>query len=113
MAKRKIDYGNLTVANPKVQQQVETIQEPEELPAPARDGEYLKDVAQSILLYISPEAHKQLLIYTAEQSSHRNRVRVHDCLVEALEAWFQEKGLPGPVRAKPKQTMAGQGGRRS
>ena len=111
MAKREIDYGNLTVANPKVQQQAEPIQEPEELPAAARDGEYLKDVAQSILLYISPEAHKQLLMYTAEQSSHRNRVRVHDCLIEAVEAWFREKGLPGPVRAKEK-VRAGQGARR-
>ena len=110
MAKREIDYGNLTVANPEVQQP-EAIEKPEELSAPARDGEYLKDVAQSILLYISPEAHKQLLMYTAEQSSHRNRVRVHDCLIEALETWFREKGLAGPVRAKERM-RAGQGARR-
>jgi hypothetical protein len=116
MAKREIDYGNLTVAkeppSATIQDPPAATQEPEELTGPSKDGEYLKDVAQSVLLYISPEAHKQLLLYTAEQSSHRNRVRVHDCLIEALETWFETKGLPGPVRAK-ERPKPGQGrGRR-
>src|SRR3954453_10214712 len=103
MAKREIDYGNLTVTKeppPTPDEPPPRAQEPDDLPGPLRDGEYLKDVAQSVLLYISPEAHKQLLLYTAEKSSHRNRVRVHDCLIEAIEMWFEAKGLPGPVRAK-------------
>jgi hypothetical protein len=103
MAKREINYGNLTVIKDSVpeneQTSIETPPLAEQGPVP-KDGEYLKDIAQSILLYISPEAHKQLLLYSVEQSSHRNRVRVHDCIIEALENWFREKGLAGPVRAK-------------
>jgi hypothetical protein len=100
MGKREIDYGNLTVANkPRV---VEP--EPEELPPPTRDSELLKDVAQSILLYVHPDAHRQLLEESLRRSSFRNRVRVHDLILEALEMYFESKALPGPVRAKDKLT---------
>ncbi len=101
MAKREIDYGNLTVANRKTQPVAEP--EPEELPPPPRDSELLRDVAQSVLLYIHPDAHRQLLEESLRRTSFRNRVRVHDLIIEALEAWFQDKALPGPVRAKERQ----------
>jgi hypothetical protein len=114
MAKREINYGNLAVIKndspePEQQETVSPVAAKPELTA--REGEYLKDVAQSILLYVSPEAHKQLLMYSVQQSSHRNRVRVHDCIIEALENWFREKGLAGPVRAK-ERVKPGQGARR-
>ena len=115
MAKREIDYGNLTVAS----RRIETIQEqqpepePAELPPPlARETELLKDVAQSVLIYLNPDAHKQLLEESVRRSSFRNRVRVHDLIIEALEAWFQDKALPGPVRAK-ERVAAGKGRGRS
>jgi hypothetical protein len=106
MTKREINYGNLTVANkPRIAEP-----EPEELPPPARESELLRDVAQSILLYVHPAAHRQLLEESVRRSSFRNRVRVHDLIVEALEMYFEAKALPGPIRAKPR---VGQGGRRS
>ena len=108
MAKREIDYGNLTVAKP----QPTAEPEPEDLPPPARDSELLRDVAQSILLYVHPAAHRQLLEESVRRSSFRNRVRVHDLIVEALEMYFEAKALPGPIRAKEKP-RAGQGARRS
>jgi hypothetical protein len=107
MAKREIDYGNLTVANKP--RPIEP--EPEELPPPARDSELLKDVAQSILLYVHPDAHRQLLEESLRRSSFRNRVRVHDLILEALEMYFEAKALPGPVRAK-ERPKARQGARR-
>ena len=86
MAKREIDYGNLTVA--KIQEP-----EPEELPPPPRESELLRDVAESILLYIHPDAHRQLLEESLRRSSFRNRVRVHDLILEALEMYFEAKAL--------------------
>lgn len=105
MAKREIDYGNLTV----VKQQPIAEPEPEELPPPIRDSELLKDVAQSILLYVHPDAHRQMLEESIRRSSFRNRVRVHDLIIEALEDWFRDKALPGPVRAKERQPKRGKG----
>ena len=40
--------------------------------------------------------------YALEQSSHRNKVRPLDIIIEAIEDYFQRHGLQGPVRAKPK-----------
>ncbi len=105
MAKREIDYGNLTVA--KIQRP-----EPEELPPPPRESELLRDVAQSILLYIHPDAHRQLLEKSLRRSSFRNRVRVHDLILEALEMYFEAKALSARIRAKEK-SRTGKGARRS
>jgi hypothetical protein len=110
MAKREIDYGNLTVTNrrsePVIQEHAPETAEQAELPAPPRETELLKDVAQSILLYIHPDAHKQLLEESIRRTSFRNRVRVHDLIIEALESWFQDKALPGPVRAKERPSTS-------
>jgi hypothetical protein len=87
--------------------------EPVELPAPGpgHNSDLLKDVAQSVLVYIHPQAHKTLLRYSVEQTTFRGRVRVHDLIILALEEFFERRGLAGPVRAKdkPPRTRKGRG----
>jgi hypothetical protein len=84
---------------------------PETVELPERDSDLLKDVAQSVLVYIHPQAHKTLLRYSVEQTTFRGRVRVHDLIILALEEFFEHRGLAGPVRAKdkPARTRRGRG----
>ena len=64
-------------------------------------SELLRDVAQQYVVYLHPAAHKTIARYALEQSGHRNKVRPHDIIINALEDFFEKHGLPGPVRAKP------------
>ena len=75
----------------------------EPTPPESADGDLLRDVAARLMLYIHPSAAKTLQRYAVEQSGHRAKVKVHDLVIEALEEWFQQHGLPGPVRAKAKE----------
>src|SRR4051812_9587831 len=75
-----------------------------EPPESAEDADLLRDVAARLMLYIHPNAAKTLQRYAVEQSGHRAKVKVHDLVIEALEEWFQQHGLPGPVRAKEPPT---------
>lgn len=81
--------------------------EPAPVPTPvtpqAPAGELLRDIAQQYVVYLSPAAHKTIARYALEQSSHRNKVRPHDIIITAIEEYFERHGLPGPVRAKPKE----------
>ena len=80
---------------------------------PQKESQLLRDVAAHIMVYIHPDAAKALATYALAQSGHRNKVRVHDLIIEALEDWFRKHGLREPVRAKSKeQTGRGRGVRR-
>lgn len=68
---------------------------------PESSSELLRDVAQQYVVYLHPAAHKTIARYALEQSGHRNKVRPHDIIINALEDFFEKHGLPGPVRAKP------------
>jgi hypothetical protein len=67
---------------------------------PADESDLLRDVAARLMIYVHPAATKTLKRYALEQSGHRATVRVHDLVIESLEAFFEKNGLPGPVRAK-------------
>lgn len=74
----------------------------DEPPAPARQpragkgaGRTLKDAAAQTVIYLHPAAVKALKRYALDKD-----VKVHDLMIEALEAWFQGHGLKGPVRAE-------------
>jgi hypothetical protein len=77
-------------------------QTPRTAPSPSPVGELLRNVAQQYVVYMHPAAHKTIARYALEQSSHRNKVRPHDIIITAIEEYFERHGLPGPVRAKPK-----------
>ena len=64
------------------------------------ESDLLRDVAARLMIYVHPAAAKTLKRYALEQSGHRATVRVHDLVIESLEAFFEKNGLPGPVRAK-------------
>jgi len=81
-----------------------TLDTPDEAPAPAKrsrtaakstEARTLKDAAVQTVIYLHPAAAKALKRYALDQD-----VKVHDLLIEALEAWFQGHGLKGPVRAE-------------
>jgi hypothetical protein len=84
--------------------------EPEELPAPQRD-DLLVNVASSVLVYLSMEAHKALARYALDQTGLKAKVKTHDLILEAIQEWVDRKGLNVKVRAKEK-VRAGQGARR-
>src|SRR5690242_17747224 len=117
--KATVSYDNLILGSqdtspPEAPDQPEPVQEipppaaVSRRPAPVRaqaqqpTGELLRDVAQQFVVYLHPAAHKTIARYALEQSSHRNKVRPHDIIIEAIEDYFQRHGLQGPVRAKPK-----------
>lgn len=86
-------YDNLTLETPD-----------EPTPAPARqsrsgkgtgEARTLKDAAAQTVIYLHPAAAKALKRYALDKD-----VKVHDLMIEALEAWFQAHGLKGPVRAE-------------
>jgi hypothetical protein len=47
-----------------------------------------------VMLYMHPEAQKTLARYAVEKSSFRQKVKVHDFLMEAVEDFFEKNGLP-------------------
>ena len=53
----------------------------------------LEDAADPSVLYLHPTGKKALRLYAVERG-----VKVHDLLIEAIEAWAAEKGLAGPWR---------------
>ena len=59
----------------------------------------LKESSAHLMLYLHPAAAKALQRYALDQSSPRNKVKVHDLILEALEDWFRRHGLREPVRA--------------
>jgi hypothetical protein len=97
MARKAATYEHLSV----VDQAPEP--EPEDLPAPARDVELLKDISAQVVLYMSAECHKALMRFSVEKSVLHGRVKVHDLLCEALQEWVDRKGLNVTVRAKEKK----------
>ena len=53
----------------------------------------MEDKADPSVLYLHPTGKKALRLYAVERN-----MKVHDLLLEAVEAWATEKGLPGPWR---------------
>ncbi len=53
----------------------------------------MEDKADPSVLYLHPAGKKALRLYAVERN-----VKVHDLLLEAVEAWAAERGLPGPWR---------------
>lgn len=53
----------------------------------------LEDAADPSVLYLHPVGKKALRLYAVERG-----VKVHDLLLEAVEAWAAERGLSGPWR---------------
>jgi hypothetical protein len=61
--------------------------------APGRSRRPLEDAADPSVLYLHPAGKKNLRLYAVERG-----VKVHDLLLEAVEAWAAGKGLTGPWR---------------
>jgi hypothetical protein len=66
-------------------------EEPE--PVQGRGRRPLEDAADPSVLYLHPTGKKALRLYAVERG-----VKVHDLLIEAVEAWAADKGLAGPWR---------------
>jgi cell pole-organizing protein PopZ len=105
MARKPVSYDALAIRDEEKQPESPAIEAPQ---PPQKESQLLRDVAAHIMVYIHPDAAKALATY-----AHRNKVRVHDLIIEALEDWFRKHGLREPVRAKSKeQTGRGRGVRR-
>jgi hypothetical protein len=66
---------------------------PVEMQPPGRGRRPLEDAADPSVLYLHPAGKKALRLYAVERG-----VKVHDLLLEAVEAWAAERGLTGPWR---------------
>ena len=53
----------------------------------------LEEAADPSVVYLHPAGKKTLRLYAVERG-----VKVHDLLLEAIEAWAASKGLAGPWR---------------
>lgn len=53
----------------------------------------LEEAADPSVIYLHPVGKKSLRLYAVERG-----VKVHDLLLEAIEAWAAERGLAGPWR---------------
>jgi len=74
---------------------------PAESPAADQpDSDLLRDVAQQVVVYLNPDFHRAIMRYALERSAFRAKVKAHDLIVEALEAWGAAHGINVPVRAK-------------
>jgi hypothetical protein len=62
-------------------------------PGQSRGRRPLEDAADPSVVYLHPAGKKSLRLYAAERN-----VKVHDLLLEAVEAWAAARGLPGPWR---------------
>jgi hypothetical protein len=78
------------------------VEAPAALPAPEPAGQPqgqvrgrrpLENAADPSVLYLHPTGKKSLRLYAVERG-----VKVHDLLLEAVEAWAADKGLAGPWR---------------
>jgi hypothetical protein len=86
------DYSGLTLDEPEPPTPAKTRTTRTTKPPEART---LKDAAVQTVIYLHPAAAKTLKRYAVDQD-----VKVHDLLIEALEAWFKAHGLRGPIRAE-------------
>ena len=86
-------YANVTIAPKSRSAVASVITAPAEM-VPAR--KLMRDDAAPVTLYLHPQARKALKRYAME-----NDVKVHDLMLEAMEAWFESHGLSGPVRVQP------------
>ena len=67
--------------------------EPTQAPQQGRGRRPMEDKADPSVLYLHPAGKKALRLYAVERN-----VKVHDLLLEAVEAWAAERGLAGPWR---------------
>lgn len=66
---------------------------PAEMSQQGRGRRPLENAADPSVLYLHPAGKKALRLYAVERG-----VKVHDLLLEAVEAWAADKGLAGPWR---------------
>lgn len=87
-------YASVTIAPKFRLPAVATLSSVPAETVPAR--KLMRDDAAPVTLYLHPQARKALKRYAME-----NDVKVHDLMLEAMEAWFESHGLSGPVRVQP------------
>ena len=62
-------------------------------PTRGRARRPMEDAADPSVLYLHPAGKKALRLYAVERG-----LKVHDLLLEAVEAWAADRGLAGPWR---------------
>lgn len=65
------------------------------LPPASGKPRTLKEAASPVVLYLHPAAHKQIKQWCLDDG-----IRVHDFLIDAVEASMRSKGLRAAVRAE-------------
>jgi hypothetical protein len=97
-------YENLTLVRPAAVSPPGAMAEPASTPqAPTIPDEgLLTEVSHQTVVYYSPEAYKAISRYALEQSGHRNKMKLHDLWILAMQEFCDRKGLNVTVRAKSK-----------
>ena len=108
MAKKSVNFDHLTLVDEDTstkasQSAAISSGTDDNVPGLAASKEGLKEASAHIMTYMSPAAAKALARYALDASTHRKKVKVHDLMLEALEMWFQSKGIQVEVRALPRK----------
>jgi hypothetical protein len=98
-------YENLTLVRPAATSRPVATSDPTlaspQGPTTSEEG-LLTEVSHQTVVYYSPEAYKAISRYALEQSGHRNKMKLHDLWILAMQEFCDRKGLNVTVRAKSK-----------
>jgi hypothetical protein len=105
MAKKAINYDNLTWDDREVAATTAPVAEPQpdESGAGETEGHLLKDVAWQTMLYLSFDAVRAIDELALAQSTLRHKIKRHDIICDALQVYLKDKGMTVDVRAKPRK----------
>ena len=95
MSKKPAPSYDSLMLPPRIAEEATPAQQLPQPIAAAPQKKLMRDDAAPVTLYLHPQARKALKRYAME-----NDVKVHDLLLEAMEAWFENHGLKGPVRVQ-------------
>jgi hypothetical protein len=107
MAKKAINYDNLTWSDREAEAKPPPVVAPE--PEEGRGGEaereslLLKSVAWQTMLYLNFDAVRAIDELALAQSTLRQKVKRHDIICDALDAYLKGHGITVEVRAKPRR----------
>lgn len=105
MAKRAINYDNLTWDDREEEAAPQPVaaNQPDEGRGGEAESQLLKDVAWQTMLYLSFDAVRAIDELALAQSTLRHKVKRHDIICEALQAYLRDRGMNIEVRAKPRR----------
>jgi len=106
MAKKAINYDNLTWNDREAEGAPPPAPEPEEGRGGESETQLLKSISWQTMLYLDFEAVRMLDEQALARSTLKHKMKRHDLIIEALEEWAEKRGIKTNFRAKPRHRRA-------